>query len=160
MRKASIMGVVMVITILFPNLFSAHYISKAEAPNTPTKELKDYSVVEMIEYYATVYNQDPALLKKVAECESQYETNLLGDGGRAYSVYQFHKGTFERWSKEFGEPLDYKSYHDNIKLAVWSFSQGERYRNAWTTYMAIKKGGEYSFYSKLLKKNYTVICNL
>jgi hypothetical protein len=160
MRKALTMCVVIVIVALLPNSFSTHYISKAEAPTIPAKEIKDYSVVEMIEYYSDIYDQDPLLLKKVAECESEYETNLLGDGGRAYSVYQFHKSTFDRWSKEFGEPLDYKSYHDNIKLAVWSFSQGERYRNAWTTYVAIKKGGKYSFYSKLLKNNYTVVCKL
>ena len=129
-------------------------------PENYIRPLEEYSVPELIEHYATLYNQDPILLKKVAECESKYEKDLFGDGGRAYSVFQFHKGTFEKWSKEFGEPLDYKSYLDHIKLAVWSFAQGEKYRNAWTTYVAIKKGGKYSFYSKLLKNNFTVICRL
>lgn len=157
MRKALITCALIIIAALLPNSFSAHYISLAEAP---TKELKDYSVTEMIEYYSNLYQQDPELLKKVAECESNYETELKGDGGRAFSVYQFHKGTFNTFAKELGEPLDYQSYHDNIKLAVWSFSQGEEYRRAWTTYVAIKNGGKYSFYSKLLKRNFTVICKL
>lgn len=147
----------MVIAISAPHPFPAHYISEAQAP---IRELKDYSVVELIDYYSALYDQDPALMRKVAECESKYNTTILGDGGRAFSVFQFHKGTFERWSKERGEPLDYKSYHDHIKLAVWSFAQGEKYRNAWTSYVAIKRGGEYSFYSKLLKKHFTVYCKL
>jgi hypothetical protein len=129
-------------------------------PENYIRPLEEYSVPELIEHYATIYNQDPELLKKVAECESKYEKDLSGDGGLAYSVFQFHKGTFEKWSKEFGELLDYESYHDNIKLAVWSFSQGENYRKAWSTYVAITNGGEYSFYSKLLKKHFTVICSL
>ncbi len=146
----------MIIVLILPNLFFAYSI-QAEAP---TKKLTDYSVTELIDYYSVVYKQDPILLKKIAECESDYNKTLLGDKGRAYSVYQFHKDTFDRWSKEMGENLDYKSYLDNIKLGVWSFSQGEKYRNAWTTYVAIKKGGKYSFYSKLLKDNFTVYCSL
>lgn len=138
-------------------------LSLATSPVQPEnyiRPLEEYSVPELIEHYAQIYEQDPVLLKKVAECESKYEKDLSGDGGYAYSVFQFHKDTFDRWSKEFGAPLDYESYHDHIKLAVWSFAQGEEYRRAWTTYVAITKGGEYSFYSKLLKKNFTVVCKL
>ena len=143
--------------ILFPSPLSEHYISKAEAP---TKTLAEYSVLELIDYYSSIYRQDPVLLKKVAWCESQYEKDLPGDGGRAYSVFQIHKPTFEQWSKEMGELLDYGNYQDHIKVATWAFAQGEEYRKKWTTYVAIKNGGTYSFYSKLLKKHFTVFCKL
>lgn len=157
MRKAYTICLVVAIAIMLPSPFTKHYISEAEAPKIT---LEDYSVPQLIEYYSGIYHQDPALLKKVAECESKYGKNLKGDSGLAFSVYQFHKNTFDNWSKEFGEKLDYGSYHDHIKLAVWSFAQGENHRNAWTTYVAIKRGGTYSFYSKQLKKSFVVKCSL
>jgi len=158
MRKAiATMFALMVIAIPLPNQFSANSITTAEVPY---KNLDNLSVVELIEHYSAIYGQDPALMKKVAECESKYNIKALGDSGRAFSVFQFHKGTFNNWSKEKGEKLDYKSYHDHIKLAVWAFSKGESYRGHWTSYVAITKGGKYSFYSKLLKKHFTVHCKL
>lgn len=131
-----------------------------EVPKSYIKPLVEYSVPEMIEHYAVLNGQDVELLKKVAECESKFTKDLYGDGGRAYSVYQFHEPTFERWSKEMGEELDYYSYQDHIKLATWAFAQGEEYRKAWTAYRAIENGGTYSFYSKLLQKHFTAYCKL
>ena len=157
MRKAFTICLLVAIAISAPLPLTKHYISEAEAPKI---NLEEYSVVQLIDYYSALYGQDPALLRKVAECESKYDTKIYGDGGRAFSVYQFHKGTFENWSKERGEVLDYNSYQDHIKLAAWSFAQGEEYRNDWTSYVAIKRGGTYSFYSKLLKKSFVVKCNL
>jgi len=160
MRKTlATICLVVVITFLFPNFTTSHYIFKAEAP-APQRTWEDYSVVEIINYYSILYLQDPALMQKVAWCESKYGKELFGDSGHAFSVYQFHKPTFKQWSKELGEELDYNSYHDHIKLAVWAFSKGERYRRAWTSYVAIQNGGEYSFYSKLLKRHFTVYCKL
>jgi len=134
--------------------------ANVEAPEDYIRPLDQYSVPELIEHYSAIYQQDPVLLKKVAWCESKYGKELHGDSGHAFSVFQFHKPTFDGWSKEFGEPLDYGSYHDHIKLAVWSFAQGEEYREAWSTYVAIKKGGTYSFYSKLLGKHFTIYCKI
>ena len=125
-------------------------------PETYIRPLELYTVPELIEHYAILNDQDPKLLLKVADCESKYEKDLVGDSGHAFSVFQFHRPTFERWSKEYGEELNYESYHDHIELAAWAFAQGENYRKAWTTYVAIKKGGTYSFYSKLLKKDFVV----
>lgn len=144
------------IVLLLPSITKDNYIEA----HAPVRTVKNYSVPELIEHYAVVYNQDPQLLKSVAYCESRYKTSLKGDGGRAYSVFQIHKPTFERWEKQMGQDLDYNNYRDHIKLAAWAFSKGESYRDDWTTYVAIRKGGTYSFYSKLLKKHYTIRCNM
>lgn len=91
-------------------------------------------------------------------CESGGKA-VSGDSGHANGVLQIHEPTFERWERKMGEDLNYDSTMDQIKIGAWAFSQGDEYRNQWTMYVALKKGGTYSFYSKLLGKHYTVHCN-
>ena len=61
--------------------------------------------------------------------------------------------------KDFGEDLNYESQFDQIKLASWSLSQ-EKYAREWSIYRAIKNGGKYSFYSRQLKRNFTIYCKV
>lgn len=91
------------------------------------------------------------------ECESGGR-KVKGDGGRAYNEFQFHKPTWDRMSKKMGEELDINSGYDQAKLATWAVANG--YGREWTSYVAIKNGGKYSFYSSLMKKHYTVTCNI
>lgn len=157
MPKRIIICLLLVIAISAPLPFSKHYISQAQAP---TLEIQDYSVTKLIEYFSGVYNQDPKLLKRVAECESHLNQNAKGDSGLATGLYQYHKGTWEHFSKLKGEVLDINSAYDQAKLTAFIFSLEEVYRKHWTSYVAIKNGGKYSFYSKLLKKHFVVSCNL
>lgn len=112
--------------------------------------------VEYATKYSQYYGIDESVFKKVMWCESNNKPYKVGDGGRARNVLQFHKGTFDSYAKKLGEPLDYDSYHDQIKLGAYMFSIGEA--NHWTAYRAIKNGGTYSFYSTLLERHYTVTC--
>ncbi len=141
--------------ITLPDPFSKHYISRAEAPD---RELKDYSAKELVNYYAIYYKQDPALLQKVAGCESNYNQKLKGDNGLATGIFQYHKGTWESFSKLLGEELDINSVNDQAKLTAFIFTNYPKLKIHWTTYTAIKNGGTYSFYSKLLKKSFVVKC--
>lgn len=112
----------------------------------------------MIVYYGEQYGAEIPLLDKMAFCESTYNPKAVGDGGRALSVYQYHKETFYSHAKLMGEELNYNSAHDQIKLTAWISVHHPDKLRAWTSYRAIKNGGTYSFYSKLLKKHYTVVC--
>lgn len=85
-----------------------------------------------IEKYASLYGSDPEELYKVMMCESSGRTGVYGDGGLAYSVFQFHKPTFKEFSKLLAEDLDYYSAHDQIKLASYVFSLGNKYKKHWT----------------------------
>ena len=127
--------------------------SELEIEETPVSEL---SIDEQIDHYATLYGVDNSLIKKIVQCESNYKTTAIGDGGRARGLLQYHQGSFERHEKLFGEDLDYHSSHDQIKLGTFAISKGMG--REWTSYRAIMNGGEYSFYSKLLQKNFTVRC--
>lgn len=119
-------------------------------------------ITEQIDYFADKYGVDSSLMEKVVECESQGDPENKGDwkNGKplAFGILQYHKESFERHAKIFGEELDYYSYYDQIKVGTWAISEG--HGNEWTTYRAIKNGGTYSFYSNLLKEHYTVNCKL
>lgn len=127
--------------------------SELEIKETPVLDL---SIDEQINHYAALYGTEGSLIKKMVKCESEFKTTALGDGGRAYGLMQYHKASFERHAKLFGEELDYYSSHDQIKLGSWAVANG--YGREWTSYRAIQNGGTYSFYSKLLKQHYTVVC--
>ncbi len=78
------------------------------------------SVPELIEYLAP---ENAPEIKKVAWCESSYNPQAVGDGGRAKNIMQFHKPTFDQFSKEMGEPLNYDSAYDQIKLADYMWEK-------------------------------------
>lgn len=129
--------------------------SKAEAPELP---LKEQSIENVVTYFAKENGVDHELLLKVMECESHGNPNTVGDGGRSRGIFQIQKPTWDRFTKGMGETLDYTSSFDQAKVAAWAFANG--HGNEWTTAVAIKKGGTYSFYSKQLKQHFTVRCKL
>jgi len=146
----------LVSAILAVGLFSN--VSFAEAPQ---KGFNDYTVIELIDYIAPQFEQDPNLISKISYCESWHKI-VKHDGGRGVNITGIHDSTFNGWlpeyEKEVGETLDIKSSFDQLKMMSWAFSKGESYRDDWTTYVAYKKGGEYTFKSKLLGKIFTVRC--
>lgn len=116
------------------------------------------TVKGMIVYYSQQNEVDESMMMKMADCESDFNPNAVGDNFRARNVYQYHRGTFDSMSKLMGEKLNYDSAHDQIKLTTWIAANYPSKLNSWTSYRAIKNGGTYSFYSSLLKKHYTVTC--
>ena len=113
----------------------------AETPEipeiTPEVEVEQYKTIdELIEYWGNYYGSDIETLKRVANCESGYKHNperaktILGDGGRAYGTFQFHRPTFEMFSERLGEPLEYDFWQDHIKLASWAFANNQAHH--WT----------------------------
>lgn len=128
---------------------------------TPYVEVKEKTVDEMIIEIAPMFNQEPSLIKKIIYCESGGEVKSH-DGGRGTNITGIHNTTFDYWlkkyEKEYNETLNKESTYDQIKMMSWAFSQGEDYRRQWTSYVAYKNGGEYTFYSSLLKGTYTSRC--
>lgn len=143
------------VCIVVITLFSTHKKPEIiETQKVPT------DVKGMIVYYSEQYGASLPLLDKMADCESDFNPLAKGDGGKAHNVYQYHYARFIEDAKLMGETLDYNSAHDNIKLAVWISVHYPERMQAWTSYRAIKNGGVYSFYSRTLKKHYTVYCKL
>ena len=105
-------------------------------PSYTIKYTRPYTIDDYIIVYANEYKVSPKTIRRVLKAESQLNCNPKGhnDGGLARGIAQFHEQTFDTFSKELGEKLDYNSCSDQIKLMAFAFSKGERYRRHWTTY--------------------------
>lgn len=103
--------------------------TNAEAPSPLLAEMP---ITTLISHFSVVYGASTDELTKVMKCESNFNPKAVGDGGKARNVYQYHKPTFDAFSKDFGEQLDYNSYYDQIKLTAWAFSKGKSYKRHWT----------------------------
>lgn len=134
----------------------------AKPLTTKELEIPELPYTMQIDYFANLYGADSSIVKKVVECESQWNEDALGDGGRSYGLGQFQKQTWnalvDEYQKQYNEELNYKSSHDQLKLLTFSISEG--HGSHWTAYRAIKNGGTYKFYSNQLKKNFIVKCKL
>lgn len=111
--------------------------------------------VETIKKYSQEYNIDENLLYSIIKCESGFNQNAVGLHGEV-TMAQFLPSTFYGQAKKMGEQLDIKSYHDTIKLTAYSLANGDG--KLWTTYVAIKNGGKYTFTDKK-GTVYTARCN-
>lgn len=133
--------------------------AKANAPELPFEKLPIESIVGI---YADMYGVEPEVGIAVMRCESKGKQSTVGDNGNAKGIFQYWDSTWERHYKEFYKltviELDKKSPADNARLAMWAFSTGKA--TEWTTFVALEKGGTYSFYSRSLGKHFTVKCSL
>ena len=106
-------------------------IAQAPVKVEPPKVL---SVTETISFYAELHGANLSELLTVAKCESGYNPKAVGDGGRAVNVFQYHRPTFNSFSKLMGEELDYYSYLDQSKLTAWIWVHYPSYKSHWTCY--------------------------
>lgn len=131
----------------------------AQAPNSP---LREKTVKEQVEYFSEIYGTDSKVVNKVIECESNGNHQAVGDSGRSKGIAQIQGPTWkdleQKFNLEYEEDLHYNSQFDQLKLTTYSIANGSGRR--WTAYRAIMNGGTYSFYSKQLKKHFTVTCKL
>jgi hypothetical protein len=136
--------------------FTPQSISHAEL------QIQDQPISNQIDYFATMYRIDSRLIAKVVECESGGVHEAVGDGHRSHGIAQFQRPTWNWMEKEFYEEynqhLDYTSSFDQLHLLSYAISEG--YGRNWTTYVAIKNGGKYSFWSNQMNRHYTVVCKL
>ncbi len=104
---------------------------QAQAPE-PIEPPKVLSVKETISYYASINEVSERELMLVAKCESSFNPKATGDGGRAKNIFQYHKPTFDSFSKLLGEELDYHSYNDQAKLTAYIWANYPKYKSHWT----------------------------
>lgn len=123
--------IISVVTLCLGFLFGVYVNNHIVTAVTLTKVPE--TVEEWIVYYAEQNNINAQELDSVIFCESSYNVVASGDGGRAWSVAQFHKPTFDKWKKEMGQPsLNYYNFQHQIKVMAWAFSKGETYKDDWT----------------------------
>ena len=162
MRVYQILLIVILLSFLFSNINKKNEDHITSAGNmVPQEVVLDFNsmtIPELITYIAPQYGQDPALLSKIAWCESGHNTEANHDGGRGRGATGLHRTTFNGWAKEMGLTLDYNSPMDQIRVMAWAFSQGEDKREDWTTYRAYMNGGTYTFTHSKTGVKYTSRC--
>ncbi len=78
------------------------------------------------------------LLREIVRLESGWRDDVYGDSGKAYSLVQFHRPTFEQFKKEAGmDYLEYENPYNQLTLLVWAFENN--YQKHWTTYQRVKR---------------------
>lgn len=125
------------------------------------KKIPEPTVAQLVAAIAPAFGQDPQLIGRIIQCESGGVV-AIHDGGRGVGVTGIQSATFALWLplylKDAGATLDYGSTADQIRMMSWAFSKGEGYRRQWTTYVALRNGGEYSFFSRILGRQVTAKC--
>lgn len=97
---------------------------QASSPMLPAQKIIQTSIA---------YGVDPVLMVEVARCESQFLNSAIGDHGMARGIYQFWRGTFDRFKQDAGAPrLSYTQEDDQIELAVYAVANG--LGKHWTCY--------------------------
>lgn len=102
--------------------------SKAEAPELPQKEWTKQEIKSSINEYAKQYKVSADVMNKVVSCESTYNPETIGDGGKSYGLVQIHMGY---WGKEI-TPEMARNPDFALDFLAEKLSQGKGH--LWTCY--------------------------
>ena len=76
--------------------------------------------MDTIDKFSREYSIPKEWLINLANCESSFGKRIVGDGGLARGVYQYHLGTWLWFEKLSGMDLDRESYFDQSKMTSWA----------------------------------------
>lgn len=120
---------------------------------------------EYISMYSEIFNTDAVELTKIAQCESHLGKYKTGDKGLATGLFMYHSGTWTRAvnlyrseTKDYTTVFDKTSIKDQAFITSYIWANHPEWKKQWSTYVAYKNGGTYSFYSRVLQGYYTVTC--
>lgn len=119
------------IVFLATSLFLGRTLQADALPETKPYTL---SVRQIIVKQAVVYNVQPEKLLRVAKCESGLNPRALNkmdtDGLPAFGLFQYKKGTWERYSNLAGIPnADIWNAEHQAQTTAYAFSTGKS--SAW-----------------------------
>lgn len=75
-------------------------------------------------------NFSRTLALEVTHCESMWNPDAIhwndgAVGSHSKGAWQFKEDTFKRYANKMGEQLDYKSVHDQTRVAIYMINDGE-----------------------------------
>lgn len=77
---------VFILTAILWNVMAIETI-QAQAPD---RTLQDYSVQELIKHFATKYQVSESRMSATIRCESSFNPNAIGDGGKSFGLSQIY----------------------------------------------------------------------
>ena len=100
-------------------------ISTATAtPATIPTYLPSFNATELVNKYAGIYTIDPAILFRIGQCESKFNTNSVN--GPYAGIYQFHYNTWQSVRTRMNENPDPSlrtNPEESIKTAAFKISK-------------------------------------
>jgi hypothetical protein len=98
-------------------------------PTITSKPLVAPAYMEpLFNQYAAFYNVDGQLLRKIANCESHYNTGVVGGGGLYGGMFQFAVGSWQSMRKQMGldpNPDLRFGASESIQTAAYALSLGK-----------------------------------
>jgi hypothetical protein len=95
------------------------------ALNTLTEDSKTEQIKLAISEVASVVGIDKVGYMNLIKCESSFNPKAIGDNGKAYSLLQFHRPTFDRFCEG-----NYKNPKDQLICGAKMIKKGLSYH--WT----------------------------
>lgn len=132
-----------VVVILFMSGFCMFHISEAQAPTLSVhllrtkKEWTPSSIKMMLKFIAREYNYSSKTLLWLAEKESSYRYNVVGDSGLARGCFQYHLPTWKLFQKKYNlYELDINNPVDQAIMTVYALK--DKQHNNWTPFLVYK----------------------
>ena len=104
--------------------------TKIATPEAPKKNiaLNPDQIKELIKKYSLMYNVSESDLSRIAECESEFKSDLVGSG-KYFGVFQFSKNTFNEFASkiDIADP-DPLNPGQNIEVAAYMMANGQSWR--------------------------------
>ena len=77
---------------------------------------EDIPLIEQIKIWIDRYEEIYKVgnMKELAECESNYQTNALGDLGKSYGIFQWQAKSWAFYNKKFRTQLDREDWRHQI----------------------------------------------
>lgn len=132
-------SLVIVSLIIFKLFLSA--IESVVAPSLECAEENKNCFKKRAEWFAYVYNLSEEMkikYLKTIQKESNWQTSVYGDGGKAFGISQYWESTFRKHAKICGNfKANYKNPDDQLSLMACAFKKG--YAKEWAAYRKLNQ---------------------
>jgi len=86
----------------------------------PVRTLDQYTPRELVAYYAKEYNVSEERMTQTIFCESSFNPNAIGDGGKSFGLSQIHLPSHPSVSKEEATNPQFA-----VEFMAQAFSKGQ-----------------------------------
>ena len=98
-----------------------------------------FQVLAVLTDYDSVRDKYP-FVDCIIQKESGWNPKAVGDDGKAYSLFQFHRATFDQFSAKYKMELDYYNPNDQLLLFEKMLDEDFNLIRHWTTAKTCLRG--------------------
>lgn len=102
-------------------------VAKAEELNLTLKE----QITAYVIYWADIYGLNHKQVDKLITCESNYDTDILGDKNKALGLFQWWEKSWDFYNKKYKTDLDRENWQHQIQMSAHVLAEKDGWKN-WT----------------------------